>query len=347
MQSLKGNGQKTQNLNNYNSANQSVISRQALWVKNRVKQLADDQSSFRDMDNSFNSNLSKSILRSGNIINDKESMNSSYFSGYGKQLSTNLSGSSRNQQMKLKSSFVSNISRNRSSRHSKDDCKKVRVQVISDFDSQNESFDDIDRNELENINKNIGELEKQELIKKRETNVYDQVGLQNKENALQIKLDQIIKTEETERNGKVPEALGQASRKSVFSEMINVYINKTLKEALLVIYNGIVYLLQKDHESKFTNLIVKPCHFLDDVSKIIYSERHETYLAFRLRDLKKNQGRDHIILEIKNRELLADYMIQYAEDSEDEIIFEQNEEFSILISFQPIWFSFDDVDKCK
>ena len=69
-------------------------------------------------------------------------------------------------------------------------------------------------------------------------------------------------------------------------------------------------------------MIVKPFHFLNDMSKIVFSERHEKYFALKLRDLKKTGGRDHVVIEIGNRELMADYMIQNAEEKNDEIIFE-------------------------
>ena len=80
---------------------------------------------------------------------------------------------------------------------------------------------------------------------------------------------------------------------------------------MLVIFNGIVYIMQKDQN---LDMIVKPFHFLNDMSKIVFSERHEKYFALKLRDLKKTGGRDHVVIGIGNRELMADYMIQYAEE---------------------------------
>lgn len=91
---------------------------------------------------------------------------------------------------------------------------------------------------------------------------------------------------------------------------------------------------------------MQPFNFLDDLQKIIYSEIHEKFLALRLRDLRKG-NRDHIIIEIKDREILADFIMEYAEQEEDEIIFEQNEEFSMIVNSSPIWFSFDDVQRSK
>lgn len=40
-------------------------------------------------------------------------------------------------------------------------------------------------------------------------------------------------------------------------------------------------------------------------------------------------------------------MVWYAFEQEDDIIFEQNEEFSMLVNSSPVWFNFEDVDRCK
>lgn len=77
----------------------------------------------------------------------------------------------------------------------------------------------------------------------------------------------------------------------------------------------------------------KPFNFLDDITKIIYSERHTRYLAFKLRDLRKFGDSDHLVIEIANRELLADFMMEHAEKLEDDVIFELNEEFSMLVKY--------------
>ena len=37
----------------------------------------------------------------------------------------------------------------------------------------------------------------------------------------------------------------------------------------------------------------------------------------------------------------------YAEEQDDEVIFEQNEEFSMIINRSPVWFSFEDVERHK
>ena len=47
----------------------------------------------------------------------------------------------------------------------------------------------------------------------------------------------------------------------------------------------------------------------------------------KLRDLKKFGYRDHVIFELKEREVLADFMIEFADQNEDDIVFELKEEF--------------------
>ena len=58
----------------------------------------------------------------------------------------------------------------------------------------------------------------------------------------------------------------------------------------------------------------KPINFLDDVQKVIYSEKYEKYLALKLADLRKTEGnRDHLIVELSDRELFADFVMEHAE----------------------------------
>ena len=58
-------------------------------------------------------------------------------------------------------------------------------------------------------------------------------------------------------------------------------------------------------------------------------------------------ARDHVVLQICDRELFADFLMDYAEKLDNEVIFEQNEEFSMIINKSPVWFSFDDVERHK
>jgi len=75
---------------------------------------------------------------------------------------------------------------------------------------------------------------------------------------------------------------------------------------------------------------------------------HEKYIALKLCDVRKTNGaRDHVVLQICDRELFADFLMDYAEKRANEVIFEQNEEFSMIINKSPVWFSFDDVERHK
>jgi hypothetical protein len=67
-----------------------------------------------------------------------------------------------------------------------------------------------------------------------------------------------------------------------------------------------------------------------------------------LRDLRKSNGtRDHIVFELNDRELFADFIIEYAYQEEDEIYFELIENFSMIVNASPVWFSFQDIEKSK
>ena len=95
-------------------------------------------------------------------------------------------------------------------------------------------------------------------------------------------------------------------------------------------------------------MLTKPINLLDDVTKIIYSEMKEKYLALKIRDIRTQDEKfDHCIMVLNDREVFADFLMDYAEQEDDEIIFELNEEFSILVNRSPQWFSFDDIDRFR
>lgn len=222
--------------------------------------------------------------------------------------------------------------------------RKERVQVVTDFDSDDESIANINQNDLAQINQHIGELEELELIKKRQNNVYDLLGLQRGQHELNNLIDEIIAAEDKARDRKPSPSVQYSAPKSVYSEAVKLYVNKTLKEALLVVYNGIMYFVAADPAQA---LQVKPFHFLDEVSKIIYCEQFPNYLAVKLRDMKKHGYRDHVIFEVGNKDLLVDYLVEFAEGEEDDIIFEFNQEFSMLVNSAPVWFNFEDIERHK
>ena len=287
----------------------SMVSQQALWMKNQTRKQMDQYSQFKSQNQSFVDDVSMSRV----------------FDDFNKSRMSFVAGSN-------KGSFIGGQSR------------KERVQVVTDFDSDEESIANINQNDLAQINQHIGELEELELIKKRQDNVYDLLGLQRGEHELSSQIDEIIATEERGRDRRASPSLQHSAPKSVYSEAVKIYINKTLKEAYLVIYNGIMYFIQKDATQPIQ---VKPFHFLDEVTKIIYCEQFPNYLAVKLRDMKKHGNRDHVIFEVGNKDLIVDFLVEFAEGEEDDIIFEFNQEFSMLVNSAPVWFNFEDIEKHK
>ena len=77
-----------------------------------------------------------------------------------------------------------------------------RVQVISDFESSDESMADISQNDLEQINKNIDDLESEALKEKRETNIYDLLCIQQQSNPLYEAINGYVQAYEASLNKK-------------------------------------------------------------------------------------------------------------------------------------------------
>jgi len=97
---------------------------------------------------------------------------------------------------------------------------------------------------------------------------------------------------------------------------------------------------------KSVKIMVDPFHLLDDLTKIIYSEQFENFVGLKLKDLRKTQGKnDHVILILNDAKVFANFVMCYAEQEEDDFVFEHNEEFSIIVNSSPQWFAFDDVDR--
>ena len=87
---------------------------------------------------------------------------------------------------------------------------------------------------------------------------------------------------------------------------------------------------------------------IKDIYKVIYSDNYDSYLALKFREVRKdNNNFDHLVIEVCDRELFADYIINYNLYFDIEIIFEQKEEFSIVINSIPFWFSFEDLERHK
>ena len=88
-----------------------------------------------------------------------------------------------------------------------------------------------------------------------------------------------------------------ADSKQFYSENVKIYSNRMVKDHILIMYDGLLYIIQIDDITKSLTLMMPPLRFLDEVQKVVYSEKFENYLALRLRDMRKTQGsRDNIIL---------------------------------------------------
>ena len=81
--------------------------------------------------------------------------------------------------------------------------------------------------------------------------------------------------------------LKDAEEKSFYSEIVKVYINRSLKEAVILIYSGIIYFIQMNDTTKAASLLVQPFSLLDDLNRVIFSEVYDKFLALKLRDMRK------------------------------------------------------------
>ena len=71
--------------------------------------------------------------------------------------------------------------------------KGNRVQVIDDIDSDADSIEVLSQSNVLGINEDILEIEKNELIKKRQENIYDLMGLQNESHIHFKEINELIK----------------------------------------------------------------------------------------------------------------------------------------------------------
>lgn len=67
---------------------------------------------------------------------------------------------------------------------------------------------------------------------------------------------------------------------------------------------------------------MKPLDLWNQVEKIMFSDKYRQYLCIKLRDVRQ-QNRDHVIFETVDRELIADYIIDYSDKLNlPELVFE-------------------------
>jgi hypothetical protein len=92
-------------------------------------------------------------------------------------------------------------------------------------------------------------MEKNELIKKRERNVYDLLALQNASHMYYQEINSIIQT--FHQQNKQLAGLGNrqtaeidillAEQRQFYSETVKVYSNRVLKDHIMIMYLGLLY----------------------------------------------------------------------------------------------------------
>ena len=158
---------------------------------------------------------------------------------------TSLRGSMRGSVMSSTKGSIRNSKRARGD-------NKGRVQVISDFESDDESIGNYSANGVNNINKEIDLMEEEALMLKRQTNVYDICGIAEEGNKQRTSIEMLLnqtwntlvqQNKSTIKNFKRLTDIKSADEKEIYSEKIRFYVNKVLKEVLLLMYRGYIYLI--------------------------------------------------------------------------------------------------------
>lgn len=162
----------------------------------------------------------------------------------------------RHQRLLRRGSFRSSNTQSVRSKHSKLESKGGnRVQVIQDFETNSDigSIGEYSVEGVNAINKEIMQKEHEALQQKRMSNVYDIAGILDQGN--ESKLAKIectiqgmwkqLQTQKRTSLRKTDQLYNFKSAKSqeLYSENIKYYMNKSLKEVLMIIFRGYVYLL--------------------------------------------------------------------------------------------------------
>ena len=193
----------------------------------------------------------------------------------------------------------------------------------------------MDFEEIQIINENVQDFQNNQLIERRKNNVYEQIIIKGS------KIEKAVEALMSEHLDK-PFAF-ESFEEKLFTDYIELYQNRRLKKMLMIVYEGYVFIINPEE----MELQVKPFNFLREMNKVVYSEIYDTMLALKLRDMSKFDNRDHVVLCVNERRLLVDFFLEYADKMQDEVIFEQNEEFNMIVSLSPVWFSFQDVDQSR
>ena len=120
--------------------------------------------------------------------------------------------------------------------------------MISDFQSD-DSMEEYSDDYVQNVNEDIMQQEREALLKKRETNVYDLVGLldvDSRPNLVKVEAciaacwKQLLsqKKASLSLNTSHLASLQQAAKQDVYTENVQVFQTKTLKQMLLVMFHS-------------------------------------------------------------------------------------------------------------
>mmetsp|Transcript_10025 Transcript_10025/g.15234 ORF Transcript_10025/g.15234 Transcript_10025/m.15234 type:complete len:95 (-) Transcript_10025:1115-1399(-) len=88
------------------------------------------------------------------------------------------------------------------------------------------------------MNQHIQEEQREQVLQKRATNIYDRLELSSKNKSLLAVLDGLIKKE----GHRYPSLAESSERKNLFSNLVGVFSNKLLKEALLIVHKETAFL---------------------------------------------------------------------------------------------------------
>lgn len=205
-----------------------------------------------------------------------------------------------------------------------------RVQVVNDFQSNlfDETLGHMDQGDLAEINQNISEMEREEQIRLRIGCKCDFLGVADGKQSVMVR--------EIARVGKTLDL-----EAPLFSDVVKVFANQARVDRTLLVSHGHLHLLTPAPIWQLS------MHLLDGISKVILSEQHECCVALKLRDFRVNGQSDHLVFETPNREKFLQFLLQSASSEGDPFVVEYNSSFSMLVDSRPIWFDFDDVQRCK
>lgn len=109
--------------------------------------------------------------------------------------------------------------------------------------------------------------------------------------------------------------------------------NSTITNVVLVVRKGIIYIL-----NQCASEILQQVNTLKDIMKLMISQQRENLGAIKLKHMV--DGYDHVIFKIKNRDDFIQYVLEYAQDNDQEINFDNIEQFQILEKNKPTLFKF-------